>query len=67
MHLNGQKFSGVLEQLSVIPKFLGYKCKIDHFEEKTGLSVVYMKLKCWRLQTGLTDLKNIKQLKFCIV
>ena len=26
--------------------------------KKPVLSVVYMKLKCWRLQTGLPDLKN---------
>ena len=55
VHFNGQKFSIVLEQFSITPKFLGLKCKHPSFKTKMDLSVV-LKMRCMRLQTGLFDL-----------
>ena len=67
MHLNGQTFSGVFEQLSFTSKFLGLKMqKSTFFKEKMVLIVVFIKLTFRNLQTGLSDLKNTKQLKFCL-
>ena len=34
MHFNVQNLSGVSEQSSYTPQFLGKKCKIDFFEEE---------------------------------
>ena len=44
------------------------KCKNRLFKEKMVLRVVlfYIKLKFRWLQTGLSDWKNTKQLKFCL-
>ena len=36
------------------------------FKRKMGLRVVFVKLTFMWLQTGLSDLKNTKQLKFCL-
>ena len=57
MYFNGQKFRGVLEQLSFTPKFLGLKWKNRLFRV---LSTVLLKLKCRWLQIGQPDLKNTK-------
>ena len=61
MHFNGQKLRVILEQFSITPKCLGLRCKDPHFKEKMEWSVVLKKMKCMRLQTGLLDLKNMKQ------
>ena len=66
MHFNGQTFSGVFEQFSFTSKVLGLKMqKIDFLKEQMILRVVFVKLRFRWLQTGLSDLKNTKQLKFC--
>ena len=64
MHFIGQTFSGVFEQFSLTSKFLGLKCKNRLFLRKMVLRVVFIKLMFRWLQTGLSDLKNTKQLNF---
>ena len=66
MHFNGQKFSVVLEQFSITPKFWVKKAKI-HLFKKNGFELSFIKVKCMPLQTGLLDLKNTKQLKFLLM
>ena len=67
MHFNGQTFSSVFEQFSFTSKFFWVKnAKIDFFKEKMVLRVVLIELTLRWLQTGLSDLKNTKQLKFCL-
>ena len=56
VYFNGQTFSSVFEQFSFTSKFFGLKCK--------NLRIVFIKLTFRWLQTGLSDLKNIKQLEF---
>ena len=62
MQFNGQTFSGVFEQFSFTSKFLGLKMEKRCFKEKLVLRVVFYKLTFMWLQTGLSDLKNTKQL-----
>ena len=64
MYFNGQTFSSVFDQFSSTSKFLGYKCKNRLFIEKMVLRVVFIKLTFRWLPTGLSDLKNTKQLNF---
>ena len=60
MNFNGQTFSSVFEQFSFTSKFFLVK------NAKMVLRVVFfIKLKFRWLQTGLSDRKNTKQLKFC--
>ena len=67
MHFNEQTFSSVFEQFSFTSKFFGVKnAEIDFLKEKMVLRVVFIKLTFRWLQTGLSDLKNTKQLKFCL-
>ena len=71
MHLNGQTFSGVLKQFFFNFKVFGVKKRQKSiFLKKMVLRVVvfffFIKLTFRCLQTGLLDLKNTKQLKFCI-
>ena len=67
MHFNGQTFSSVFEQFSFTSKFFGVKnAKIDFLLRKMVLRVVFIKLTTRWLQTGLSYLKNTKQLKFCL-
>ena len=67
MHFNEQTFSSVFEQFSFTSKFFGVKnAEIDFFKEKMVLRVVFIKLTFRWLQTGLSDLKNTKRLKFCL-
>ena len=40
--------------------------KIHLFEEENGFERRFKKMKCLRLTTGLVDLKNTKQLYFCL-
>ena len=35
------------------------------FDHTHFLNVVFIKMKCWWLQTGLPDLKNAKTIEFC--
>ena len=68
MHLNGQTFSSVFELFSFISRFLGLKMQKSIFKEKMVLRVVFfIKLTFRWLQTGLPDLKNTKQLNFCLL
>ena len=46
--------------------FLVKIAKIDFLKKKMVLRVVFIKLTFKWLQTGLSDWKNIKQLKFCL-
>ena len=69
MHLygyfNGQTFSSVFDQFSFTSKFFGLKKQKSYFLGKMVLRVVFIKLAFRWLQTGLSDLKNTQQLKFC--
>ena len=66
VHFNGHAFSSVFEQFSFTSKFFGLKMQKSTFcKEKMVLRVVFIKLTFRWLQTGLSDLKNTKQLKFC--
>ena len=66
VHFNGQTFSGVFEQFSFGSKFFGLKMQKMTFFKKIVLRVAFIKLTFRWLQTGLSDLKNTKQLKFCL-
>ena len=67
MYFNGQTFSSVFEQFSFTSKFFGLKMqKSIFFKEKVVLRVVFIKVAFRWLLTGLSDLKNTKQLKFCL-
>ena len=67
MNFNGQTFGCVCEQFSFTSKLFGLKMqKIDFLKEKIVLRVVFIKLTFRWLQTGLSDWKNTKQLKFCL-
>ena len=64
----GQTLSGVFEQFSFTSKLLELKCKNDFLKEKNGFESSFFSIKLtfrW-LQTGLSDLKNRKQLNFCL-
>ena len=65
-NLNGQSVGGVSEQLSSTPQFWVLNRKINVFEEKRVLSVVFIKLKCRWLQNGLADLKKHQTLKILL-
>ena len=67
MIFNGQTFSSVFEQFSFTSKYFGLKMQKSTFLKINGLRVVFMKLKFRWLQTGLSDWKNTKQLKFCLL
>ena len=63
----GQTLSSVFEQFSFTSKVFGFNMqKPTFFKEKMVLRVVFIKLKFRWLQTGLSDWKNTKQLKFCL-
>ena len=63
MHFNGQTFSSVFEQFSFTSNLFGLKMQKSTFlKEKMILRVVFIKLTFRWLQTGLSDLKNTKQL-----
>ena len=65
--LMGKRSAVVLNSFTFTSKFLGLKMqKIDFFKENMVLRVVSIKLTLRWLQTGLPDLKNTKQLKFCL-
>ena len=64
MHLNGQTFSSVLDSFKV---FLVKSAKIDFFNEKMVLRVVFIKLTFRWLQTGLSDLKNTKIIEILLM
>ena len=66
VYFNGQTFSSVFEQFSFTSKFFGLKMQKSYFLGEMGLRVVFIKLTFRWLQTGLSDLKNTKQLKFCL-
>ena len=58
------KWLAVFLNSSFTSKFFGLK--IDFFKKKkNGLRVIFYKLTFKWLQTGLSDLKNTIQLKFC--
>ena len=67
VYFNGQTFSSVFEQFSFTSKFFWLKMQKSYFFlEKMVLRVVFIKLPFRWLQTDLSDLKNAKQLKFCL-
>ena len=67
MHFNGQTLGSVFEQFFFFSKLFGLKMqKSTFFKEKMILGVVFIKLTFMWLQTGLSHLKNTKQLKFCL-
>ena len=65
----GKRLAVFFQQFSFISKFFCDKnAKIVFFEEKIVLGVVFIKLtfRWLHVQTGLSDLKNTKQLKYCL-
>ena len=67
VYFNGQTFSSVSEQFSITSKFFWFKMQKSTFLRKNGFeSVFFIKLTFRWLQTGLSGLKNTKQLKFCL-
>ena len=69
VHFNGQTLSSVFEQFSFTSKSFGLKMQKSPFSKrKNGFesNFFYIKLTFRWLQTGLSDLKNTKQLKFCL-
>ena len=59
VHYNGRKFSGATEQFYSTSQFFVFKnAKINFFDEQRDLSAVFIELKCWWLQTCLTDMKK---------
>ena len=66
MHFNGQTFSSVFEQFSLNSNYFWLQMLKSTFFKKNGFesSFFYIKLTFRWLQTGLSDLKNAKQLKF---
>ena len=65
VHFNGQTFSSMIELVSFTSKLLGLKnAKNYFFKEKLPLRVVFITLTSRWLQTGLSDLKITKHLKF---
>ena len=69
VHFNRQTFSGVLDQFFFTSKFLGLRMlNRRFFLKKIGFEGIFcvIKLTFMLLQTGQSDLKNTKQLKFCL-
>ena len=68
VYFNGQTFSSVFEQFSFTSKCFGVKMQKSYFFRKFGFnsSFFYIKLAFRWLLTGLSDLKNTKQLNFCL-
>ena len=66
MHLNGQTVSGVFEQFSLTSNIFWLIMQKSIFLKKNGFESSCIKLTFRWLQTGLSDLKNTKQLKFCL-
>ena len=70
MYLNGQTFSSVFEQFSFTSKIFEVKMQKSTFLRENGFGsslfsfFFYIKLTFRWLQTGMSDLKNAKQLKF---
>ena len=66
VHFNGQTLSSVFEQFSFTSKFFGLNMQKSTFlKKKMVLSAVFIKVTLRWLQSGLFDLKNTIQLKFC--
>ena len=65
MHFNGQTLSDVFEQFSFTSNFFELKMQKSTFCKKNSFksSFFFIKLTFRWLQTGLSDLKNTKQLK----
>ena len=63
----GKRLAVFFEQFSFTSIFFGLKKQKSTFlKEKIVFRVVFIKLTFKWLQTGLSDLKNTKQLKFCL-
>ena len=65
VYFNGHTFSSVFEQFSFTSKCFGLKMQKSYFLGKNGFESSFYKMTFRWLQTGLSDLKNTKQLKFC--
>ena len=66
--LMGKRLAVFSNSFLLLQSFFGLKVqKKRFFKEKMGLRVgFFVKLTFRWLQTGLSDLKNTKQLKFCL-
>ena len=63
----GKRLTVFLNSFPLLQSFFGLKMqKSTVFKEKMVLRVVFIKLKFRWLQTGPSDWKNTKQLKFCL-
>ena len=63
MHLHGQPFGGVLENISFTSSFNGKKCKKKIFcEDKWFLSKMFSQIKMQAATNWSSHLKNIKHL-----
>ena len=64
--LMGRRLAVFLNRFSFTSKFFGLKMQKSFFgKKKIVLRVVFIKLTFRWLQSGLSDLINTKQLKFC--
>ena len=64
--LMGKRLAVFLNSFLLLQVFWVKNAKNDFFIVKMVLRVVFIKLTFRWLQTGLSDLKNTKQLKFCL-
>ena len=65
--LMDKRLAVYLNNFLLLQSFLGLKCKNRLFFKKKVLKVVSIKFTFKWLQTGQSDLKNTKQLKFCLL
>ena len=63
----GKRLAEFLNSFLLLQSFFGLKVQKSTFlKKKMVLRLVFIKLTFRWLQTGLSDWKNIKQLKFCL-
>ena len=64
----GKRLAVFLNSFLLLQSFFGLTMQKSTFStKKKVLRVVFIKLTSRWLQTGLSDLKNTKQLKFCLM
>ena len=64
--LMGKRLAVFLNSFLLLQTFFWLKMQKSYFLGKMVLRVVFIKLTFRWLQTGLSDLKNTKQLKLCL-
>ena len=66
VYFMGKRLAVFLNSFLLLQSFFGLKMQKSYFLGKMVLRVVFINLTFRWLQTGLSDLKNTKQLKFCL-